>query len=1280
MYGYQIGPWLRDRFNQRQNLMLGQASNYYFRDQMQGVNDNVVFPIMINSASHSDFAGSIMFREGDGGHLRGVVNETFVWSDIYSTLPYNIIWLEMVRGFISLDLPWGWARTLAGTVIETYLPNFQIQGQPAAPALRTDFDACGDPGLHYWRGVPQIVRVDFWPVQNGETISTLQRNFQVRATNNDNEPLSDVNITFYAPGRLPENPAQYAQYNGFTQLSAKTDRQGLARFVVADPQFTAGADLFITATGRDIKPFFLTRRFAAPVQGVEIAEYRLVEMQGNGDDAFNPGETIGLDLDACNVGREALRNVTATVRSRSPWLRIINDDSINYGDIAAGANAEPDGVISIGVDPAAPDGAFHHYESALEVEFACGDQRWLSGLPVDIAAPALIRSRFDEVIVIPDSVSNLIFSLTNAGRSTAFPTSVWLSSLAYGVTVIRNESNFPAILAGQTGRTETPFTIAGNRIVPPGSRCPMLLMLESQNGWRDTVRFDLQVGQPRANAPQVADAGGYICFDDTDQEWDIAPEYEWIEIDPNEQQPHFNGARIDFSGNAVHNIGEARVVALGFDTQFYGQVFDRITIAANGFIAMGSQPDAVNFQNFPLERGFGGGAGMIAPFWTDLRLGQNSGVFAFYDQDQARFIIEWKRMRLAGNAQIEETFEVFLYDRRVWITESGNQDIKFQYRQVNYTSNLRQGDTQWQHGVPFPSVGISSPDGSSGVGYVWNNIYPVTSAPLQNRRAILFTTMPCWRGQNALVHGTVIDAETERGLPDVRVTAWSLPGLIGSTETDFNGQYELRFWYFEDMPTEVHFYKLGYNDTTVAVQFEIDPNRPDSVVAEVNVALPHPDFIPSLEEIRVRIAPDTVMDVPFELRNTGNGPLEWQAEKRLLDDANAAPWELRRIYWVGNGLGDDRIEGVAFDGEHFYLSGAADDQPNTIYVVDRNGELVRRFDQPGESMYGMKDLEWDGELLWGSGESHIFGFDRQGRVAREFNGPYNPNQAIAYDTDNEILWIAAMTNNINGFDRDGNFLGRVLNRRALRIYGLAFWPDDPDGYPLFILNSPGVNTLNVHKMNVENGDTLFVRQLPLLFFPGGAYITNQIDIYSWVFLAIINIPSFEGGDRLDIYQLDARKDWFDLDIWEGRLDAGETQELLLRLDSRGLPDTVFCGELLFTHNADSGETRIYVEMDIGIVDIAGKEVQAPCQFAIAGVYPNPFNSRCEVLFSIDKPGPTTLRLYDIHARETQQLWTGWTAAGLQRAAINGDKLASGIYFLQLEMNGRTQTAKVVLMR
>ena len=398
---------------------------------------------------------------------------------------------------------------------------------------------------------------------------------------------------------------------------------------------------------------------------------------------------------------------------------------------------------------------------------------------------------------------------------------------------------------------------------------------------------------------------------------------------------------------------------------------------------------------------------------------------------------------------------------------------------------------------------------------------------------------------------------------------------ILSRFSDEEGAYS-----FDNMPPgdyTISFSATDYLPTAEDVVVEEDD-------VELNIALLHSECNPDRESITEELPIDDEVHVQFNISNNGNGDLTYMVDRRLLGDANAEPWEFRRSYPVSEIVEDTRIEGVIFDGVHFYVAGAnlweREDGPNMIYVIDSEGEFVREFEQPGDSHYGMRDLAWDGELIWGSGADSVYGFTTDGEQVRSFMGPYDTNSSLAWDSDREVLWVAGrVSNEIVAYTRLGEEADLRIPRFGLRLYGLAYWKDAPDGYPLYILTYfDNINTI-VYKVNPDIPDTAMVAILEPEAggSPGGAFITNQFDVYSWVFM---NISNEAGEDRIDIWQVDARKDWMQVDPAEGVIAAGESQEFDLLLDSHDLPAVTFEGELVFVHDGEGGETHIAITLNV----------------------------------------------------------------------------------------------------
>jgi len=595
---------------------------------------------------------------------------------------------------------------------------------------------------------------------------------------------------------------------------------------------------------------------------------------------------------------------------------------------------------------------------------------------------------------------------------------------------------------------------------------------------------------------------------------------------------------------------------------------------------MGDQELITNFQNWPMDEAIGGGMGMIAPFWDRIRFTNHGGVYYYYDEDDSRFIVEWYRLHHREGGERDLTFQVILYDHEVWITESGDQNILFQYNSICQARGI-QPEAPWERNVPYASVGISSVDGTTGINYSFNNLYPVTAAPLAAGRAIFFSTSPRYKA--CILYGTVIDHETQD--PVERAVVVTKHGFTALTD-------EEGFWRINgalaEVPFDITARAQGYNDST---QFDFEVDEGDSL--EINFEILHPEFTPTTFQLNAMLDPGLETELEFILENTGNGPLYWNMDRRLIGEANAEPWCFRNAHNVGADREDSRIQGVVFGNNRFFVSGAHSGNP-LIYVYNRDGEFINSLPQPVENdRRGIRDLAWDGELIWGAINDSVYGISTEGEVVHRWEGPYNINSGITWDSDREVIWVCYTTNPPVAYTREGERIDTLsIDHKRLRIYGLAYYPDDPDDHPLYVFHKDQEsNRQLVHKFDPITSDTIRVTFLDPEAggSPEGAFITNQFDVYSWVMMVISNTHPGDGGDRVDIWQVEARKDWFAADIIvneereeaaAGTLQTGENLDFIVSLNSTDLPETTFVSELYFVHNADSGRGHINIELQV----------------------------------------------------------------------------------------------------
>ncbi|MBT3233938.1 MAG: T9SS type A sorting domain-containing protein, partial [Calditrichaeota bacterium] len=1271
-----LGPNIRDWLNDGCNIMLGRAECYYFDGSPPGegnfdrdIEDNVVFPINLNHAGHAEFYAEALTRYGSGNHLKGAVATTWGWGAPGYTAPISASWMEMINGFVLKDMPLGWARIHAITSIERYFGG----GARYILENKTEFDVFGDPGLKPWLGVPEIVSVEF-----PESVTSDSKRIDCFVHDDEGTGIAGAQVTIYNPGNIPDNAEEYADYDEYCMKTQLTASNGETVFVIDDDFQLDEGTVLLTITGRDIRPSFNQIEIVESLDRIELNDYELTEVDGNEDQLINPGETFELILTAKNTGERRYENVTAIVETESNWVQIEQGET-RFGRIESGETVEGEERIRVTITDDCPDGISRPVtKPRLEIEFRSQEDVWESIVMLEPHAPHFTLQRLLGGNFISYEEQDLNLEINNIGSVDSPQLNARLISLDNGVNVRRREAAFPPVRAGERCRiSEDPFRVIGTRAAIPGSSVDLILILETESGFVDSVAFQHQVGEPAADSPQGPDDHGYYCFDDTDTDWESAPEYNWIEICPDDDDREFDGISLNFDGRSPHDIGESEVIETDFTIQFYGIEYDRITISSNGFIAVGEQPLMTNFQNWPLDRAIGGGMGMIAPFWDNLDLSGDGHVCYYFDEERNRFIVEWYNLRHRTNGNRNLTFQVVFTGE---VTATGDTPIMFQYKGI---SDL-DGNGDWRVSIPFASIGISSPYGNTGLSYVFNDVYSPTSARLQIRRVIKYQTST--ESESFQLYGTVRDHDTNQGLSDALVSVRNT--LF--TETDSTG-----YWHFESVPIfdslMVTAHKIGFIDSSVYLN---EVENGDSL--EINFSLLHAEISISDSQFTANLEPDQEIEFEFQVENNGNGPLDWTIEKQMVTEEQYEPWDLKNSIPAGEIVGDERLYGGIFCEDRFFIAGAGEDLP-MIYVLDREGRERNRFDQPHrDNRNGMKDLTFDGEFIWGAIENEVFGMNIDCEVMENWFCQYNPVQAMAWDSELEVIWVAGITSDPIAYKRDGQRVDSlVINRSGLRIYGLAYYPEDKDDCNLYIYHVDRDSRLpTIHKVNPLIGDTTFVAILPDESGgePKGAFITKSYDPNSWIMCSVNHDSEADGGDKIHVWHLDWFDGWFNVDVMtendrseavSGQIAANESTDFYLNLSSVGLNDIHLNSILCFEHNADDADISIDIELivtDYVSDQLKNNDKNSPVIFGLSSIYPNPFNSTTSISYTLPKSDEVRLSIHDLHGREIAILQNGMGQMGYHTVHWNAVNQPSGLYLCRLESNRKVSTAKLMLMK
>jgi len=124
---------------------------------------------------------------------------------------------------------------------------------------------------------------------------------------------------------------------------------------------------------------------------------------------------------------------------------------------------------------------------------------------------------------------------------------------------------------------------------------------------------------------------------------------------------------------------------------------------------------------------------------------------------------------------------------------------------------------------------------------------------------------------------------------------------------------------------------------------------------------------------------------------------------------------------------------------------------------------------------------------------------------------------------------------------------------------------------------------------------------------------------------------------------------------------------------------------------DTGDPRSPLDPDNSQADIGAfyfnqangvvfSDSRAPSLFYLSEAFPNPFNSKTKLTYSLPNPSHVSVGVYDIFGREIAVLVDAFQPAGNYTTEWNGIDVGSGIYFVRLEAGKYRAVRKVMLLR
>ncbi|MEO8664436.1 MAG: YHYH protein [Ignavibacteria bacterium] len=165
----------------------------------------------------------------------------------------------------------------------------------------------------------------------------------------------------------------------------------------------------------------------------------------------------------------------------------------------------------------------------------------------------------------------------------------------------------------------------------------------------------------------------------------------------------------------------------------------------------------------------------------------------------------------------------------------------------------------------------------------------------------------------------------------------------------------------------------------------------------------------------------------------------------------------------------------------------------------------------------------------------------------------------------------------------------------------------------------------------------------------------------------------------------------DLDLHNGRFSVtpeyqSGTYAYFITIDSLGNPEfpyiigSTYYGEVVAGNSGPGGGHVTITEPVTQYIPTAINNINEPVEFNLYQNYPNPFNPETNIKFSIDKPGLTTLKVYDISGKEIASLLNEKLITGSYVVKFDAGSLSSGVYYYSLTSKNFKLTKKMILIK
>jgi hypothetical protein len=98
------------------------------------------------------------------------------------------------------------------------------------------------------------------------------------------------------------------------------------------------------------------------------------------------------------------------------------------------------------------------------------------------------------------------------------------------------------------------------------------------------------------------------------------------------------------------------------------------------------------------------------------------------------------------------------------------------------------------------------------------------------------------------------------------------------------------------------------------------------------------------------------------------------------------------------------------------------------------------------------------------------------------------------------------------------------------------------------------------------------------------------------------------------------------------------------------------------------------------VGLSINEISIPDEFSIQNIYPNPFNTSANIVYTLPDYAHVKVTVYDLRGRTMAVLTNGYETAGYYTIQWNASAFASGVYFIEMRSDSFHEVRKVLHLK